>query len=102
MGNGVYRHLHRPGSTIPHSSLHREWFWWASWLYTTLQHHSQSHRIRGAAMMMTPGLRKFALTLHVTSSVGWFGAVAGFLALAVAGVTSQDAVTVRTAYLAME
>ena len=53
-------------------------------------------------MTMTPGLRKFALTAHVTSSVGWLGAVAGFLALAVAGLTSQDAQTVRAAYLAME
>jgi hypothetical protein len=51
---------------------------------------------------MTPDLRKFALTAHVTSSVGWLGAVAGFLALAVAGLTSQDAQMVRAAYLAME
>ncbi len=51
---------------------------------------------------MTPGLRKFALTAHVTSSVGWLGAVAGFLALAIAGLTSQDAQMVRAAYLAME
>jgi hypothetical protein len=42
-------------------------------------------------MTMTPHLRKFALTAHVTSSVGWLGGVAGFLALAVAGLTSQDA-----------
>ena len=51
---------------------------------------------------MTPRLRKFALTAHVTSSVGWLGAVAAFLALAVAGLTSQDAQRVRAAYLAME
>ena len=31
-------------------------------------------------MIMTPGLRKFVLTAHVTSSIGWFGAVAAFLA----------------------
>ncbi len=53
-------------------------------------------------MIMTPHLRKFALIAHVTSSVGWLGAVAGFLALAVAGLTSQDAQMVRAAYLAME
>lgn len=53
-------------------------------------------------MTMTPRLRKFALTAHITSSVGWLGAVAGFLALAVAGLTSQDAQMVRAAYLAME
>ncbi len=53
-------------------------------------------------MTMTPGVRKFALTAHVTASVGWLGAVAGFLALAVAGLTSHDAQMVRAAYLAME
>jgi hypothetical protein len=52
-------------------------------------------------MTMTPGLRKFALTTHVTSSVGWLGAVGAFLALAVAGVGSEDAQIVRAAYLAM-
>jgi hypothetical protein len=40
---------------------------------------------------MTPGLRKFALTTHVTSSVGWLGAVVAFLALAIVGLISQDA-----------
>ncbi|TIX58103.1 MAG: hypothetical protein E5V28_12495 [Mesorhizobium sp.] len=53
-------------------------------------------------MTMTPGLRKFALTAHVASSVGTLGAVAGFLALAVAGLASKDLQTVRAAYLAME
>ncbi|MDQ0876561.1 hypothetical protein QFZ77_005220 [Paenibacillus sp. V4I3] len=53
-------------------------------------------------MTMTPHIRKFALTLHVTSSVGWLGAVAVFLALAIAGLTSKDAQMVRATYLAME
>lgn len=52
-------------------------------------------------MTMTSGLRKFALTTHVTSSVGWLGAVGAFLALAIAGVSSQDAEIARAAYLAM-
>jgi hypothetical protein len=52
-------------------------------------------------MAMTPGLRKFALTAHVTSSVGWLGAVVGFLALAIAGVANHDAEIVRASYLAM-
>jgi hypothetical protein len=51
---------------------------------------------------MTPGLRKFVLTAHVTFSVGWLGAVAGFLAVAIAGLTSQDPQIVRAAYLTME
>jgi hypothetical protein len=53
-------------------------------------------------MAMTPGLHKLALTAHVTSSVGWLGAVGGFLALAVAGLTSQDVQMVRAAYIATE
>jgi len=53
-------------------------------------------------MTMTPGLRKFALTAHVTFSVGWLGAVGGFLALAVAGLFSGDEQIVRAAYLSME
>jgi hypothetical protein len=53
-------------------------------------------------MIMKPGLRKVVLIAHVTSSIGWFGAVAGFLALALAGLFSQDAMTVRATYLAME
>jgi hypothetical protein len=53
-------------------------------------------------MTLTPRVRKLALTAHVTSSVGWLGAVAGFLALAVVGLTSDDAQTVRGAYLVME
>jgi hypothetical protein len=53
-------------------------------------------------MLMSPGVRKFALTTHVTSSVGWFGAVATFLVLAIAGVTSSSLQTVRAAYVAME
>ena len=51
---------------------------------------------------MKPRLRKFALIVHVTSSVGWLGAVAGFLALAVAGMTSEDVQVLRGAYLMME
>lgn len=51
---------------------------------------------------MTPRISKFALMAHVTSSVGWLGAVAGFLALAVAGLTSKNDQTVRAAYLSME
>lgn len=51
---------------------------------------------------MSPGLRKIALTAHVVSSVGWVGAVAGFLALAVAGISSPHAPSVRGVYLAMD
>jgi hypothetical protein len=50
---------------------------------------------------MRPAVRKLALTAHVTVSVGWLGAVAGFLVLAIAGLTSADQQLVRAAYLAM-
>jgi hypothetical protein len=53
-------------------------------------------------MTIGPRLRQLALTAHVASSVGWLGAVAGFLALAVVGLTSEDAETARGAYLVME
>jgi len=51
---------------------------------------------------MPPRLRRLVLTAHITASVGWLGAVACFLALAVVGLTSQDPQTVRGAYLVME
>jgi len=53
-------------------------------------------------MTMAPRLRTFTLTAHVTASVGWLGAVACFLALAVVGLTAQDPQTVRGTYLVME
>jgi ABC-type anion transport system duplicated permease subunit len=53
-------------------------------------------------MIMASQLRKFALTAHVTFSVGSLGAVAGFLALAVAGLTNSDAEVMRAAYLSIE
>jgi len=53
-------------------------------------------------MMMTPSVRKFALTTHVILSVGWLGAVAAFLALAISGLTSDGGEVTRAAYLAMQ
>jgi hypothetical protein len=51
---------------------------------------------------MTPALRKLTITAHVSFSVGWIGAVAAFLALSIAGLTSHDAEVVRGAYLSMD
>lgn len=51
---------------------------------------------------MRPRVRKFALTAHVTSSVGWLGTVAAFQALAIAALTSREPESVRGFYLAME
>lgn len=52
-------------------------------------------------MAFAPALRRFTFTTHVTSSIGWIGAVLVFLALALIGLTSQDERTVRGAYLVM-
>lgn len=52
--------------------------------------------------MMPPGARKLALTAHVASSVGWLGAVAAFIGLAIVGLASQSSQTVRGVYLVME
>ena len=51
---------------------------------------------------MSPPVRKAALVAHVGSSVGWIGAVVASLALAVAGLASQDDRVVRAAYLVLE
>ena len=51
---------------------------------------------------MTPRLRKFALTAHVTSSVGWLGAVVAYLALTIVGLTSGDPQLARAAYVVIE
>ena len=48
-------------------------------------------------LIMSSGVRKATFTAHVTKSAGWIGAVLGFLALAVIGLTSQDERTVRGA-----
>lgn len=50
---------------------------------------------------MTPRLRKLGLIAHISSSVGWLGAVAAFLVLGIAGLTSQDVEMVRGSYLSM-
>ena len=51
---------------------------------------------------MPPAVRKFALAVHLTASVGWIGAVVAYLALALAAMTSDSSETMRSAWLAME
>jgi hypothetical protein len=55
-----------------------------------------------STMTMTPRLRKFALTTHVSVSVGWLGAVAAYLALAITGLTTREGSMASVAYRAME
>jgi uncharacterized membrane protein len=50
---------------------------------------------------MRPGVRKLVLAVHLSVSVGWLGAVLGYLALDLTVSTSPDAQLVRSAWLAM-
>ena len=51
---------------------------------------------------MSPRWRKLALSVHLTCSVGWIGAVVAYLALGISAVNSANASTVRSAWTAME
>ena len=53
-------------------------------------------------MVLAPGVRKFALAVHLTFSVGWIGTVVAYIALGVAATTSADPQRVRGAWMAME
>jgi hypothetical protein len=50
---------------------------------------------------LSPPLRKAALAVHLTVSVGWTGAVAAYLALDLAAASSPDGPTLRAAYIGM-
>jgi hypothetical protein len=52
-------------------------------------------------MKLSPNARKVLLTAHVATSVGWAGALAVFLAHAVASQSSQDPQIIRAAAIAM-
>ena len=51
---------------------------------------------------MIQSFRKLSLMAHVVCSVGWIGALAGFLALSIAGVASYDPERIRASYVSME
>lgn len=53
-------------------------------------------------MIMSRRVSKLVLTTHITFSVGWLGAVAVFLALAITGLNSQNIELVRACLLAMK
>jgi hypothetical protein len=50
---------------------------------------------------MSPAVRKFALATHLTCSLGWVGAVVGYLVLDLTVATSQDHQLVKGAWMAM-
>ncbi len=51
---------------------------------------------------MSTQLRKLALAVHLTVSVGWVGAVVAYIALGIAADTTRDEQTVRAAWIAMD
>lgn len=51
---------------------------------------------------MTPGLRKLLLTTHVVVSVGWLGAAAPVLAIAIAGLATTSPTAASAMYQATE
>ena len=53
-------------------------------------------------MIMPPRLRKVTLIAHIVSSVGSLGGVAGFLALAIAGLSTESDQVMRSVYVAAE
>ncbi len=53
-------------------------------------------------MTFRPAVRKGVLAAHVVASVGWLGAIAAFLPVAVVGAAGRDPHSVMSAYLAMD
>lgn len=53
-------------------------------------------------MTIAPRVRKFALVVHLVFSVGWIGAAVAYLALGAFAATSEDAATIRAAWIALE
>lgn len=47
------------------------------------------------------GLHRLVLTAHITTSVGWLGAVVAYLALDVIATVGRDVANVRAAYFGM-
>jgi hypothetical protein len=55
-----------------------------------------------AGVILAPPVRRFALAVHLTCSVGWIGAVISYIGLGVAAVTASSPDTVRGTWIAME
>jgi hypothetical protein len=53
-------------------------------------------------MVMSASARKLVLSVHLTFSIGWIGAVASYLALGISAATSDDVAKIRSAWTAME
>lgn len=53
-------------------------------------------------MRLSTPVRRATLVLHVLVAVGWFGAVASYFALALAGLRATDPQTARASYTALD
>lgn len=53
-------------------------------------------------LLMRPAIRKLALAAHLTVSVGWIGAVIAYLGLGLSSVVTDEAETIRSAWIGME
>lgn len=53
-------------------------------------------------MKMNSSVRKVILTAHITTSVGWLGAVTSFLLLSIVGLSSQNSQMVWAIYITAE
>ena len=53
-------------------------------------------------MTLTPPLRKFVLSAHLTFPIGWLGAALAYLAIVLAAMRQPDEQTLRAAWPAME
>lgn len=53
-------------------------------------------------MNMSPSLRKFVLTLHVISTMGWLGSAVAYIPIATYVLTNQDAEMIRSAIQIMK
>jgi uncharacterized membrane protein len=51
--------------------------------------------------MLSPALRKALLAIHLTTSVGWLGAVVAYIPLDLTVAVSDDPLTVRSAWTAI-
>lgn len=51
---------------------------------------------------MSPRVRRLALSVHLTCSVGWIGGVIAYLAMGITATSASNPTTVRSMWLAMD
>jgi hypothetical protein len=103
MGEGIREPSHPADPAVCHNVVHA-WFTrpWSAPEARQQPPNTHSGKWRTTAMRLAPSLRQLALTAHVTTSVGWLGAVIAYLGLAIAALSTESGQVVRSSYLAME